>query len=231
MSNLRRRLRLWKENPYCFVCEKNIDDFSESTLEHIIPLALGGNNSSENVAVSHRFCNELKGKLKSRDEWKKKLKEHEQYCRLILWRRSRSDFYIRALIQKGFDSSALVSDSLTNFPTYVLITTIPKEELKFQIRYLEKLRKIQSLDALIEASKHINLFKTQPYWRIIFGLLFIEFYLQTKDVIAILHAIWRLGSFTTNGDSLILYSYSQHLLDICQSYEPEAYMKFKSRII
>lgn len=226
MSKLRRRMGLWQENPYCFVCEKIIDDFSEATLEHIIPMAFGGNNSSQNVAISHKFCNELKGSLVSKDEWKKKLKEHEQFCRLILWRRSRSDCYIRCLIQKGFENFDFVVESLFNFPVYYLQTHIPKREIKFQLHYLEKLRRNKELDALIEASKHIDSFKTQSYWKIIFGLLFIEHYLQTKDILAILHAIWRLKTFKSNGDSLILYSYSQHLLDSCRNLEPLAYEKY-----
>lgn len=227
MNKLRKRMNLWKENPYCFVCEKSIDNFSEATLEHIIPLAFGGRNSSENITISHRFCNELKGSLISKDEWKKKLQEHDQFCKLILWRRSRSDCYIRSLIQKGFDDLDFVAESLLNFPVYYLTTSTPKKELKFQANYIEGLRKNQNTGALIEASKHIDLFKTQQYWKIIFALIFIENYLQKKDVIAILHAIWRLRSFTHNGGSLILYSYSQYLLDLCRSYEPLAYEKFQ----
>jgi hypothetical protein len=227
MNKLRKRMRLWKENPYCFVCEKNIDDFSEATLEHIIPMAFGGTNSSENIAISHRFCNELKGSLVSKDDWKKKLQEHEKFCRLILWRRSRSDSYIRCLIQKGFLNSAFVVESLLNFPVYYQQTLVPKKEIKFQLHYLAGLRRNQKLDALIEASKHIDLFKTQQYLKIIFGLLFIENYLQTKDIIAILHAIWRLRKFTNNEGSLILYSYSQHLLEFCRNLEPIAYEKYE----
>lgn len=227
MNKLRRRMRLWKENPYCFVCEKNIDDFSEATLEHIIPLAFGGRNSSENIAISHRFCNELKGSLISKEDWKKKLQEHEQFCKLILWKRSRSDCYIRQLIKIGYDNFDFVTQSLFSFPAYYQITHIPKKDLKFQVHYLKGLRKHQNLDTLIEASKHIELFRTQDYWKIIFGLLFIENYLLTKDILAILHAIWRLRSFTSNEGSLILYSYSRHLLDLCRSYEPLAYEKLK----
>lgn len=136
-------MRLWEENPFCFVCEKIIADFSEATLEHIVPIAFGGRNSSENIALSHKFCNELKGSLVSKDDRKKKLKEHEQFYRMILWRRFRSDCYIRNLIQEGFENLDFVIEE----------THIPKKDLKFQLQYLMNLRKHNNLESLIEASK------------------------------------------------------------------------------
>ena len=56
-------MQLWIENPKCFVCGKNIEIFSDATIEHIIPRSKGGTNHLNNLAVSHRLCNEFKGSL------------------------------------------------------------------------------------------------------------------------------------------------------------------------
>lgn len=228
MNKIRKKLRLWKENPICFVCEKAIEEFSEATLEHIIPITFGGGNSDGNLAISHKFCNELKGSLTSENEWKKKLLEYEEFCQKVLWRRKRSDCYIRCLMKKSFGDFEFAQDSLHHVPPYYLITHIPKKDLKFQIQQINKLRKRQNINDLIEASKQIDKFKTQEYWKIIFGLLFVEKYLKTQDITAILHAIWRLSSFRNNQGSLILYSYSQYLLSLCESNEPTASLKLKT---
>lgn len=228
MGNLQIRMRLWKENPYCFVCEKLIDDFSEATLEHIIPRSKGGKLHRNNLAVSHRFCNELKGNMCHREEWQLKLEEHEDQYNLILWRRSRSDHFVKNLICKSFAGVDFVTTSLDRFPGYFEKTIIPKQELSLQIQYITRLRKNMCTETLIQESKNIDRFRTRPYWKIIFGLLLLESYLTTKDIMAVLHATWRLSTFRPEGRSLILYSYSRDLLDLCRYYEPEAYDRFIS---
>ena len=223
MNKIRKRLSLWNKNSKCFVCERSIDDFSDATLEHITPLAFGGRNSDENISISHKFCNELKGSLRFEHEWKKKLREHEDFCRIALWRKSRSDCYIHCLFRKGFSEIVFVSKSMDSFLKYYNQTLIPKKDLKYQLNFLKELKKIDNLDDLIESSKNIDLYKTQQYWKIIYGIVFIELYTQTGDLTSMLHAIWRLSSFLKNSDSWILYCYAQSLLDYCHSAEPEAY--------
>ena len=64
-----------KEKGICWICGKETDlnDFiiTKSTVvcgnaypsvDHVIPLALGGKHSWDNVHLAHRICNSLKGK-------------------------------------------------------------------------------------------------------------------------------------------------------------------------
>lgn len=229
MSNLRIRMRLWEENPHCLVCEKKIHDFADATLEHIKPRSKGGTGRKDNLAVSHRFCNHLKDNLIHPADWKKRLRNHQHLCHVKLWKVIRTDHYIKVLISLSFKELEFVTKSLGVFPNYFERGPIPKEDLDLHVKHIGDLRRINSLDSLIEASKRIDMFKTQTYWKIIFGILFIEHYLQTQSIVAFLHAIWRLSSFHGNGGSLILYTYSRILLDSCRDLEPEAYETWFSR--
>lgn len=46
----------------CFVCETHVDP-EHATLEHIIPLADGGTDAMDNLAISHRDCNKLRDRM------------------------------------------------------------------------------------------------------------------------------------------------------------------------
>jgi 5-methylcytosine-specific restriction endonuclease McrA len=51
----------------CHICNKLIDRFlrgdawMRATLDHVVPLALGGTHTWDNVAAAHWFCNMQKG--------------------------------------------------------------------------------------------------------------------------------------------------------------------------
>lgn len=45
----------------CFVCGKFIEKFEDSSLEHKIPLGLGGSNRLDNFELSHKNCNHERG--------------------------------------------------------------------------------------------------------------------------------------------------------------------------
>lgn len=68
-----KRLKMWKENPYCFVCDEEIKCFNQASIEHIIPKSEGGSNKPYNLAVSHKKCNSIKSNIMYRDEWKLQL--------------------------------------------------------------------------------------------------------------------------------------------------------------
>ena len=229
MSNHRIRKNLWEKNPYCFVCERIIEDFSEATLEHIIPIAYGGGGKRSNLAVSHRFCNELKADLLCPDLWKQKIREHFDNNDIRLWRRPRSEHFVRILLQRGFADSNIALKTFEFLPGYFERGELSKDDLSFQVDFILRLRRKRQLSALIEASQAIHNFRTKPYWKIVFGLLFLEHYHESKDITSILHAIWRLSSFQCAGRNLILYSYSRSLLDICQEYEPIAFERWNQR--
>jgi 5-methylcytosine-specific restriction endonuclease McrA len=69
------RLILWMKNPTCFVCRKIIRDYKQCTLEHVIPKSCGGKDLRNNLSISNKRCNQLKGSLLHRDESEKKLAE------------------------------------------------------------------------------------------------------------------------------------------------------------
>jgi 5-methylcytosine-specific restriction endonuclease McrA len=56
-----------RDNWICYLCNQTIDstlrfpDRMAATIEHIIPLALGGTHTYDNVAASHALCNFKKG--------------------------------------------------------------------------------------------------------------------------------------------------------------------------
>ena len=45
----------------CFVCRKPIASYDDCSIEHKIPLGLGGSNRNDNLALSHKECNKNKG--------------------------------------------------------------------------------------------------------------------------------------------------------------------------
>lgn len=63
-SNLKwKKEKLWKSKDKikCFVCGKLIEKYEDCTIEHKIPLGLGGSNRFDNLALSHKECNQKKG--------------------------------------------------------------------------------------------------------------------------------------------------------------------------
>ena len=47
----------------CTYCEKKIDNAHEVTVDHVIPRFHGGSNTIDNLTVSCKTCNTLKGHL------------------------------------------------------------------------------------------------------------------------------------------------------------------------
>lgn len=70
-----KRAKIWEQNRICFVCLKTIETYQDCTLEHIIPLSLGGTDEDSNLSISHKRCNQLKGNLVHRHLWEQKLNE------------------------------------------------------------------------------------------------------------------------------------------------------------
>lgn len=59
-SSLRRRL--FGENPECAICRQAIHTIDDAHVDHIHPYALGGETSTDNAQLTHRFCNQSKGR-------------------------------------------------------------------------------------------------------------------------------------------------------------------------
>lgn len=49
------------KDPTCRLCRYPIADLEETTIDHIVPKAIGGENSVENYQLAHGRCNVLKG--------------------------------------------------------------------------------------------------------------------------------------------------------------------------
>jgi 5-methylcytosine-specific restriction endonuclease McrA len=63
----RHRRVIGRSRPPCHLCGEEIDyeahwlDPLSFTIDHIIPLAMGGLDELENIAAAHRKCNRSKG--------------------------------------------------------------------------------------------------------------------------------------------------------------------------
>ena len=44
----------------CFVCGRHVTE-RLATLEHILPISLGGSDDMSNLAISHYYCNQKRG--------------------------------------------------------------------------------------------------------------------------------------------------------------------------
>lgn len=223
-GNATKRMKLWTENPYCFVCGKLIPEFGKSTLEHIIPKSKGGSNAINNLAVSHRICNLIKGNHLNPADWK----FTEKWSEEKILRTPMDDFLIKRIIRKSFADLEFVMESLERYPDYYL-AKFPKSHIcddTFRT-FIFKLRRL-SIQGLIEASLKLHNFGSKSHWKIIFSIVFIEQYLKTREYVPLLHAIWRLNSLKGNEPTLISHLYSEDLLDICRNFEPVAYEKFIS---
>lgn len=61
-SSKNKRQALWNAgHRTCFVCEKPLTSPEESTLEHKVPLNKGGSNRRDNLTLSHKDCNHMRG--------------------------------------------------------------------------------------------------------------------------------------------------------------------------
>lgn len=55
------RAKLYEKSAVCFGCKKEIESIHEATIEHKVPLARGGSNRFDNLALAHEKCNKDRG--------------------------------------------------------------------------------------------------------------------------------------------------------------------------
>ena len=62
------KAKLWSipSGHECQICHKPIHNFSDATVDHIMPWAKGGKTEENNAQIAHKLCNK-----KKRDEWEK----------------------------------------------------------------------------------------------------------------------------------------------------------------
>ncbi len=56
LTKIKLRL-LWENGKRCAICGKRIKDFDNLTVDHIVPVAKGGQNVIENCQLAHKDCN------------------------------------------------------------------------------------------------------------------------------------------------------------------------------
>ena len=82
----RNRRAIARGKPPCGICEQPIDytlphlDPMAFTIDHVIPLALGGPDDLGNLQAAHRKCN--------RDKWHKDKHEHQPEVRTFTTERT-----------------------------------------------------------------------------------------------------------------------------------------------
>ena len=54
-----KKMRVKESSDVCYICGKPIND-CEATIDHVVPLALGGSNGYENLRPVHEHCNKAK---------------------------------------------------------------------------------------------------------------------------------------------------------------------------
>lgn len=55
------RAKLYKEDRSCHLCGQAISDIDDAHVDHDIPYGLGGQTTTANASLAHRFCNLSKG--------------------------------------------------------------------------------------------------------------------------------------------------------------------------
>jgi len=56
------KLRLWeRDGGKCHLCGKPVNNISEASRDHLVPLSAGGCTCSGNIALAHRSCNSRRG--------------------------------------------------------------------------------------------------------------------------------------------------------------------------
>lgn len=63
IGRLDAKTKLSETQTTCYWCGKPFSKSKPATIEHIIPLSLGGKDNIENLTLSHRKCNSLRGSM------------------------------------------------------------------------------------------------------------------------------------------------------------------------
>lgn len=67
-----RRKLMKREHGVCHICGEKITRYSQSSRDHVIPLAEGGPKGAANIKLAHKTCNQLKGR-RSLEETRREL--------------------------------------------------------------------------------------------------------------------------------------------------------------
>jgi hypothetical protein len=222
-----KKMKLWEHSQTCFVCAQKIDDFRLATLEHIIPLSKGGTNKKDNLALSHFECNQIKANSTHSTVWRSKIDALLNEREIRIWRKSWSLYSLKVLLKLSFkDLDWLNGITKSAFRCVPYSKGISIQDRDLWQKNLDSLRK-KNLEDLIESSKRIDHPKTHAYWRMIFGILFIDYYLKQGNILSLLHAIWRLKQLRPLIHHPIMAITTSELIDFTQKLDSEAFQKIE----
>jgi 5-methylcytosine-specific restriction endonuclease McrA len=58
------KLRLWeRDGGLCHICREPVNNLTDATRDHIVPLSAGGCTCTGNIALAHRGCNSRRGSV------------------------------------------------------------------------------------------------------------------------------------------------------------------------
>lgn len=105
-ANTRERLRT-RDGDLCWICKDKIDftipvsddrNKNAATIDHLIPVSLGGRNAIWNKALAHRICNKQRG-TKMDDVVAKMLNDNYEYHKQEIL-----EDFLASMSEKEFES-------------------------------------------------------------------------------------------------------------------------------
>lgn len=95
-------------NGICALCGEYVE-LTDASRDHIIPRSEGGGNGKENIQLTHKKCNNLKGNTRYPDDWKEQLQRNISiprgyrcsYCFLEITKQHKDWQYIAPIFRNG----------------------------------------------------------------------------------------------------------------------------------
>lgn len=92
----------------CALCGEYVE-IEEASRDHIVPRSRGGSNARENIQLTHKSCNNLKGDEDYPPDWKRRVEEHMalpegyrcSHCTLEISRWHRKSGFVSKIYRKG----------------------------------------------------------------------------------------------------------------------------------
>lgn len=88
-------VRLKKRDLYCVLCGCLIESRKDLSVEHLVPRALGGKSTSDNIYPAHKHCNLAKG-CHTPEEW---VRNGDLYLESLIasWQKNKTRFNIHKI--------------------------------------------------------------------------------------------------------------------------------------
>ncbi len=230
------RFYLWKKHQKCFVCLEQIFDFYDSSIEHVIPRSLGGTNNKWNLSVSHRNCNSRRGNLRCRLFWHDSI----QYWRDYKTERNVESHIVNQVQKYGISWIDLRKRSWMNeleiisldqlfgnfFSTFYTPVSQPRALSNHDAIVLIDL--LLRTEMLIEMSHQLDNFGIRSQWKLIFGMVFLDRYLKSKDLDYFLHGVWRIEQYIRKKNKSAIVPSMRNVLSHFRRLEPKAYERLEN---